>query len=257
MMIWLRSLVFQMYFFASVCVAALLVFLFGLFPYRLRFAIARAWGKSMLIAGKYLCGLDYRIEGMENMPDEASVIMIKHTTVFETYAQLAVFPPQTWVLKHELTWIPLFGWGLAAMKPIAIDRSAGHIAVNQVVEQGKQRLGEGIWVTVYPEGTRMPLGQTRRYGISGAVLAREAQCLIVPVAHNAGDFWPRRGLKKQPGLIRFCIGPPIAPKDRPPKEINLIVQQWVESKMCEISVGYQHAAAARSSVSSTRTNVEP
>lgn len=242
-MVWLRSLIFQVYFFASVCIAALLIFLFWLFPFRLRFAIARAWGKSMLVAGKWLCGLDYSIEGLENIPDTPSVIMIKHTTVFETYAQLAVFPPQTWVLKHELKWIPFFGWGLAAMKPIAIDRGAGHHAVQQVIEQGKARLAEGIWITIFPEGTRMPLGETRRYGVSGALLAIEAGVPILPVAHNAGDFWPRRGLKKEPGLIRFCIGKPIDSAGHSARELNQVVQDWVEGKMHEISIGYRDRPA--------------
>jgi 1-acyl-sn-glycerol-3-phosphate acyltransferase len=193
----------------------------------------------MLFVGKHLCGLDYVIEGRENIPDVPSIIMIKHTTVFETYAQLAIFPPQTWVLKHELKWIPFFGWGLAAMNPIAIDRGAGLHAVQQVVEQGKERLADGIWITIFPEGTRMPLGETKRYGISGALLAREAQVPILPVAHNAGDFWPRRGLKKEPGLIRVCIGPPIDPGDRSPRETNVVAQNWVEAKMREISIGYE------------------
>ena len=187
-----------------------------------------------------MCGFDYVIEGEENIPDEPSVILIKHTTVFEAYAQLAIFPPQTWVVKRELLWIPFFGWGLAAMRPIAIDRKAGHRSVNQVIEQGKERLSRGIWLTVFPEGTWMSLGKTRRYGVSGAALAKAAQCKIVPVAHNAGDFWPRRGFKKEPGIIRFCIGPPIGPSDRPAKEINLEVQDWIETKMLEISRGYQN-----------------
>ena len=238
-MVWFRSLLFQIYFYFSVCVASLTIFLLFFLPFPARFAIGRAWGHSMLIVGKYLCGLDYVIEGRENIPDEASVIMIKHTTVFETYAQLAIFPPQTWVLKRELKWIPFFGWGLAAMKPIAINRGAGVHAVRQVVEQGKDRLAEGIWVTIFPEGTRMPLGKTKRYGVSGAMLAQETQVPIVPVAHNAGDFWARRGLKKEPGLIQFCIGPPISPGDLEPREINLVVQEWIESKMREISIGYQ------------------
>jgi len=237
--IWIRSLLFQIYFFVSVCIAAMSIFLCGLFPYSFRFAIGRAWGKSMLAVGRYLCGLDYVIEGVENIPEEPSVILIKHTTVFETYAQLAIFPPQTWVVKRELLWIPFFGWGLAAMRPIAINRKAGRTSVNQVIEQGKDRLARGIWLTVFPEGTRMPLGETRRYGVSGAALAKAAQCKIVPVAHNAGDLWPRRGLKKEPGTIRFCIGPPIGPSDRPPKETNLEAQDWIETKMREISRGYQ------------------
>jgi len=238
LVIWVRSLLFQIYFYVSVCLAAMSIFVGWLLPYSVRFAIARAWGKSMLVVGKFLCGLDYVIEGKENIPAEPSVILIKHTTVFETYAQLAIFPPQTWVLKRELLWIPFFGWGLAAMRPIAINRRAGRASVSQVIDQGKERLASGVWVTVFPEGTRMPLGETRRYGVSGAATAKAANCKIVPVAHNAGDFWPRRGLKKEPGTIRFCIGPPICPDERPPKEINLVVQAWIENKMREISRGY-------------------
>jgi len=238
-MVWVRSLLFQIYFFVSVCVASMTIFVCGLLPFNTRFAIAKAWGHSMLVAGRVLCGLHWVVEGEENIPDVPTVIMIKHTTVFETYAQLAMFPPQTWVLKRELQWIPFFGWGLAAMKPIAIDRGAGMKAVQQVVDQGKERLEEGIWVTIFPEGTRVPLGETKRYGVSGALLAREAEVPILPVAHNAGDFWPRRGLKKEPGLIRVCIGPPIDPGDLSPKDLNLKVQEWVEAKMREISIGYQ------------------
>jgi 1-acyl-sn-glycerol-3-phosphate acyltransferase len=251
MMVWLRSFLFQVYFFASVCLHALTISVLFFMPYQFLFGIARAWGKSMLVVGKWLCGLDYVIEGTENIPDRPSVIMIKHTTVFETYAQLAIFPAQTWVLKRELQWVPIFGWGLATLKAIAINRGAGHTAVRQVIEQGKQRLADGIWVTIFPEGTRMPLGETRRYGISGAALACEAQVPVVPVAHNAGDFWPRRGLKKEPGLIRFCIGPPMMPGDLPPKQLNLQVQEWVENRMRDISVGYRDKPPFESGIKSS------
>lgn len=241
-MIWIRSVLFQVYFYVSVCFFATLCFISSIFPYKYRFVFARAWGKSMLWAGRVMCGLEYEVEGRENIPEETSIILIKHTTVFETYAQLAIFPPQTWVLKRELQWIPIFGWGLAAMKPIAINRAAGGTAVKQVIEQGKERLAEGIWITIFPEGTRMPAGETRRYGVSGAALAKEVGCPIVPVAHNAGDFWPRRGLRKKPGLIRFCIGPPHFAGDKSAKETNLEVQAWIEAKMAEISAGYQSKA---------------
>lgn len=238
-MVWVRSLLFQGYFYVSVCFFALLCFITAVFPYQFRFRFARMWGKSMLWAGKVMCGLDYVVEGAENIPAEPSVILIKHSTVFETYAQLAIFPAQTWVLKRELLWIPIFGWGLAAMKPIAINRGAGRLAVKQVIEQGKDRLAEGIWITIFPEGTRVSAGETKRYGVSGAALAKETGCPIVPVAHNAGDLWPRRGLRKRPGLIRFCIGPPILADDRSPKEINVVVQDWIENKMRDISSGYR------------------
>ena len=252
-MIWISSLIFQIYFFVSVTVAAILVCLCSLLPYLIRFRIAATWARSMLFVGKTVCGLQYVVEGWENIPDRTSIIMIKHTTVFEAYAQLAIFPPQTWVLKRELLWIPIIGWALAALKCIAINRSDGNQAVNQVINQGKQRLQEGIWVTIFPEGTRMPLGKTRRYGISGAALASQTQIPIVPVAHNAGDFWARRGLKKQPGLIHFCIGPAIAPGDLSAKELNIRVQTWVESRMSEISIGYPNMAAEKRATKSSES----
>ncbi|MEX2126400.1 MAG: lysophospholipid acyltransferase family protein [Woeseia sp.] len=233
-MLFIRSLVFQIYFFVSVSLFAIAIFVCWPFPYSVRFGLARGWGRTMLWGGRIICGLEYVVEGKDNIPHEPCVIMIKHSTVFEAYAQLAVFPPQTWVVKRELMWIPIFGWGLAALKPIAIDRGAGHTAVSQVIEQGRKKLAAGISVAIFPEGTRVLRGTTKKYGVSGAALAKDAQCRVVPVAHNAGDFWPRRSLIKRPGLIRFCIGPPIDTDRRSPKEINQAVREWIESKMAEI-----------------------
>ena len=136
--------------------------------------------------------------------------------------------------------IPLFGWGVGlVMKPIAIDRKAGASAVKQVIKQGRNRIERGLWLTIFPEGTRVPPGQTQRYGASGAAVAVETGCPVVPVAHNAGDFWTKRGLRKFPGHIRFCIGPPIDPAGRTPKEINALAQEWIENKMREISALYK------------------
>jgi 1-acyl-sn-glycerol-3-phosphate acyltransferase len=235
-MLLIRSLIFQVYFFASVLLFASAVFVSWPLPFAVRFGLARSWGASMLWAGRVICGLEYVVEGSENIPDEPCVIMIKHSTVFEAYAQLTVFPPQTWVVKRELMWIPIFGWGLAALKPIAINRQAGHTAVAQVIDQGLAKLAQGIWVTIFPEGTRVLPGMARKYGVSGAALAREAGCRVLPVAHNAGDFWPRRSLIKRPGVVRFCIGPPVESANRSPKEINQAVREWIESKMASISV---------------------
>lgn len=233
-MLLLRSLAFDVWFFVSVMAFASLVFLTWPFPYAVRYGLTRGWARGMLWAGRFFCGLDYSVEGLENLPDRPSVILAKHSTVFEAYALIAYLPRQTWVAKRELSWIPIFGWGFAALKPITIDRSAGGSAVAQVISQGKARLAEGIWVTVFPEGTRVPPGETRRYGISGAALARDAGCPIVPVAHNAGEFWPRRSVIKRPGRIRVCVGPPIEPGGRTPKETNVVVQEWIEAKMAEI-----------------------
>ena len=194
----------------------------------------------MLWAGRILCGLDWVVEGRENLPPSPSVLYIKHSSVFETYAQIGLFPRQTWVVKKELLFVPILGWGVAAMKCIAIDRGASGKSVRQVIQQGKERLAAGIWVTIFPEGTRMDRGETRRYGISGAALARDAGCLVVPVAQNAGNCFPRNGLPERPGLIRFCIGPPIDPSAQEPRETNQLAQAWIESKMAEISEGYEN-----------------
>jgi 1-acyl-sn-glycerol-3-phosphate acyltransferase len=157
--------------------------------------------------------------------------MWKHSSAWETIAQAAIFPPQAWVLKRELIWIPLVGWAIWLLKPIAINRKAGAAAVNQVVEQGTQRLAAGYWILFFPEGTRVGVGETRKYGVSGALLASRAGCKIVPVAHNAGKFWPRRGWLKQPGQIRVAIGPPIEAAGRDPRELNDEVRAWIEGKL--------------------------
>lgn len=200
-------------------------------PFRLRFVLARFWGAVLLWALKWTCRLDYRVEGLENLPPGSHVALWKHSSSWETIAMAVVFPRQVWVLKRELTWIPFVGWGILQMHAIAIDRKSGGSAVSQVIAQGTARLAEGSWVIIFPEGTRMPRGQTRKYGGSGALLAKEAGRLIVPVAHNSGDFWPRRGLLKKSGTIRVAIGPPISAVGREVRDINDSAQSWIEEKI--------------------------
>jgi 1-acyl-sn-glycerol-3-phosphate acyltransferase len=131
-------------------------------------------------------------------------------------------------------WVPVFGWVLWLLKPIAIDRKGGGAAVQQVLKQGQERLAQGLWVVIFPEGTRVPAGETRRYGMSGALLAAAAGLPIVPVAHNAGEFWPRRGLLKKPGTIRVVIGPPIATAGVEPRLLNERTQAWVENTLAAL-----------------------
>jgi len=241
-MLWLRGLLFTIVMYAAALVGSSLVVLLFWAPHSARWAVAKGWADTCLWAGRVICGLDVSTEGQENIPDEPCVFLIKHTTALETYWQIAALPPSSWVLKRELLWLPVFGWSLAVMKSIAIDRNAGGSAIKQVIEKGKVRIDSGMSVCIFPEGTRMPPGETRRYGVSGAALAHEAGCPIVPVAHNAGDLWPKRGMAKKPGKIRFCIGPPITPGDCKPKETNLLVQAWVEDKMNEVSSIYEDRA---------------
>ena len=198
-------------------------------PFRGRFALANLWASVLLLALKVICRLDYRVEGIENLPAEPSIVLMKHSSSWETFAQAALLPPQAWVLKRELTWIPFVGWGIRLLRAIAIDRGAGGAAVRQMIEQGRERLQAGVWIIVFPEGTRMAPGQTRRYGVGGAAVASETGALVVPVAHNAGYFWPRRGLMKKPGTIRVVIGKPIITLGRDAREINEEAQRFIEA----------------------------
>jgi 1-acyl-sn-glycerol-3-phosphate acyltransferase len=157
------------------------------------------------------------------------VVLVKHSSSWETFAQTVLFPPQAWVLKRELTWLPFVGWGVRLLRAISVDRGAGHVAVRSVLQQGKARLAEGLWVVIFPEGTRMPPGQTRKYGVSGALLAAENDRCVVPVAHDAGYYWPRRGFLKRAGTIRVVIGAPIVAAGREPRELNLAIQSWIEA----------------------------
>ncbi|MGH8495482.1 MAG: lysophospholipid acyltransferase family protein [Gammaproteobacteria bacterium] len=234
----LGSLVFTACLFLSVPVYATLVLLSAPLPHRLRYRIVLWWVDLILWLLKILCRLDYEVEGAEHIPDRPGIVFWKHSSAWETIAQCRIFPIQTWVLKRELMWAPFLGWALALLKPIAIQRGAGRSAVEQVLEQGRRRLGDGLWVAIFPEGTRVTPGTTRRYGISGALLAGKAGRPIVPVAHNAGDFWPRRGLMKRPGTVRVCIGPPIETAGREVPDINAEVQGWIEGRMAQISRHY-------------------
>ena len=237
---WLRSLLFLTFGLVSICLFATFALLVFWAPRSFLWGIVVTYCRLTLWAGDFFCGMKVVVEGAENLPDRPSVIMIKHTTTLETYGHVPMFPRTAWVLKREIIWMPVFGWVIGLLfRPIAIRRSARSAAVRQVIEQGKQKLAEGTWVTIFPEGTRMPPGETRRYGVSGAALAKEANVPIVPVAHNAGDLWRRREFTKRPGTVRFVIGPPISAQGRSPRDTNLIVQDWIEGKMREISSAYR------------------
>jgi 1-acyl-sn-glycerol-3-phosphate acyltransferase len=226
----LRSLTFTALFFAWTFVYAIFfVLVTWALPFGGRFALARLWARVTLLALKWICGLDYRVEGRDNLSAGPHVVLMKHSSAWETVAQTVLLPPHVWVLKRELLWIPVVGWGIQRLRAIAVNRGAAQRAVREVVSQGRHRLSQGLWVVIFPEGTRMPVGETRRYGASGALLAAEAGVAIVPVAHDAGRYWARRGLLKKPGTIRVVIGPPIATAGRSPRDINEEAQGWIEA----------------------------
>jgi 1-acyl-sn-glycerol-3-phosphate acyltransferase len=180
------------------------------------------------------CGLKFVVKGRENIPVGASVIMAKHQSAWETLALQQIFPPQVWVLKRELLRIPFFGWGLALLSPIAIDRAAAKEALNQLVQQGKSRLQQGFWVVIFPEGTRVPFGNRGKYRAGGAWLATQAQVPVVPVAHNAGAFWARNAFLKYPGTITVSIGQALhsTDYDHNPARLVRAAEAWIEAE-CE------------------------
>ena len=235
---WIASLLFTtLLFIWTLLFAAFFVVACLFLPLRERSVLVRTWTYVIFAMLKWICRLDYRVTGREHLPPGAHVALWKHSSAWETFAMIIICPPQAWVLKRELLWVPIVGWGIRQLHSIAIKRSSGHSAVKQVVDQGKQRLAEGLWVMIFPEGTRMAPGETRKYGVSGALLAREAGCLIVPVAHDSGYYWQRRGLLKKPGTIQVVIGKPIDPAGRDPRDVNEEAQAWVEGTIAALREG--------------------
>lgn len=214
---------------------------FPLSPHN-RYRVTSSWTFIMLFLLRNLCGIRYQIIGAENIPKTPSIVLSKHQSAWETLAFQKIFPPQVWVLKKELLRIPFFGWGLAMTSPIAIDRSAKKKALEQIVEQGKDRLKQGFWIVIFPEGTRIPPGQRGKYRIGGAWLATHTNTLVVPVAHNAGELWGRNSFIKYPGTITVSIGEPIDPTGMEPGELNAQVEAWIEFEMLRIGQKNQQKA---------------
>jgi 1-acyl-sn-glycerol-3-phosphate acyltransferase len=229
----IRSVLFTAFLMLSACVWGFTMALCFFLPDRMQFAMARSWARCVLWLLERVCGLKYRVEGRERIPAGNHIVMCKHTSAWETIALFVIFPPHVWVLKHELLWIPFMGWGLKRLRPIAIDRGAGHRAVNQVIEQGKERLAEGL----------VPVGENRKYGVSGALLATATGSLVIPVSHNAGTFWPRRGIVKKPGTIRMIIGEPVSAEGKNARDLNEEIRGVIEGGLARIDS--EAAAGAR------------
>lgn len=229
-----RTLVFAPFAILATALASLLVVLAAILPIRLRFAIIRVWYNTFLSLCAVLVGMRYRIVGRENIPDQACVILAKHESAWETIALQQIFPPAVFVLKKSLMKIPLLGWAFAACRMISIDRSAGKDALRQVAVQGKACLRDGISVVVFPEGTRTPPGEHRRFKPGGAHLAVSAGATVVPVAHNAGEFWTKR-FAKSAGEITVSIGPAIDTKDKTAEEVTRLAEDWIQAEMRRIA----------------------
>ena len=196
-----------------------------------RYRLISSYARTMIWLLGPICGIRHQVIGMENIPDKPCVVLCKHQSAWETLALQVILPPQAWVLKRELLWLPFFGWGLAMTSPIAINRSDGKGAVKQLLSQGKKRLAQGFFVVIFTEGTRIPYGQRGKYKIGGALLAASSKVPVLPIAHDAGRLWGRNSFIKRPGLITFSIGPVIPASGLKAEEINTRAEAWIEAEV--------------------------
>jgi len=205
-----------------------------------RYLIAAHWCKTIAYGARWICGIRWRVIGLENVPPDASahprVLMSKHSSTWETVALNLYFPPLAFVAKKELLSIPFFGWGFALASPITIDRSAGTDAMQHMAAQGRERFADGFWIVVYPEGTRIRAGTRARYKTGGARLALLLDVPLLPVAHNAGYLWPKGVFGKRPGTITLSIGPSIMPAGKDPQTLTAEIEQWIEAEVARLGL---------------------
>ena len=218
----------------STLIAVPITFILLTVPFPMRFRLVSNWARFNLWWLQVTCNINAEIEGLENIIDQPAIIMCKHQSVWETLMIQLLFPPQVWILKRELLWIPIYGWGLVTMRPIAIDRSLGIRSLKQIVRQGIERLNAGLWVVVFPEGTRIAPGERHKYHPGGGMLAEKSGCPVIPIAHNAGYLWPRNSFRKWPGTITMVIGSPIQPQGKKATQITGEVEEWIETTVAAL-----------------------
>lgn len=231
----LRSTLYQLILLIIVIPYSLLVLALAPLPRRARHRVIVAWPAFAAWLAQYVLGIRYEVHGRENIPTEPLVILSKHQSAWETLAFNTIFPPHVYVLKRELLWLPFLGWGLALMSPIAINRANRKAAMARLIELGGERLRQGFSIMIYPEGTRIPVGQRGNYRQGGAVLAVNNGVRVLPVAHNAGLVWPRNSFVKHPGKVTVVIGKPVETKGRRPEEVMRDVEDWIENEMLRLT----------------------
>lgn len=234
-MIFLRSVLFAIGMLIISPIFSILIIVIAPFTSSIaRSRMASYWAHCSLFWLKLTCNLGFEVRGRENIPNHPSIILCKHQSAWETIALQVIFPPQIWVLKRELLYIPIIGWAWMAMDTIPIDRSAGREALKKLVTYGKDRLAKGLWVVIFPEGTRIAPGQRGKYHIGGAWLAAHTQTTVVPVAHNAGLFWRKNAFLKYPGTITLSIGKPIETAGLKADALNQQVEDWIEAEQLKL-----------------------
>jgi 1-acyl-sn-glycerol-3-phosphate acyltransferase len=232
--LYVRALVFYVGVFALTIPFSLLALLLIPLPAVTRSCWVSGWAHAVMWWLKVTCNLRYEVTGRTHIPNNPSIILAKHQSAWETIAFQTIFPPQVWVLKRELLMIPFFGWALWAVGSIPIDRSSGREALKKLVNHGKNRLKRGLWVVIFPEGTRTAPGARGKYHIGGAWLASHTETTVVPVAHNAGRYWRKNSILKYPGVIQVVIGPPLETAGLKPDAVNKQVEEWIEAEMLHL-----------------------
>ncbi len=233
-MLILRSLLFYIgQIISTILIAPIGVIAFPL-DFKKRYYLITRWAVFNLWWLKICCNVTYEIKGKDNIPGKPCIVMSKHQSAFETLALQQIFIPQVWILKKELLQIPIYGWGLASMRPIAINRDSAIKSFRQIADQGCERLQKGYWVIIFPEGTRVAPNKKKKYLPGGGMLAEKSGAQVVPVAHNAGRLWPRNSMIKKPGLITIQIGPAIESENKCAKEITDEVENWIEKEIGEL-----------------------
>jgi len=230
-----RSLLFYLGMAISTMMWGPVVLLTFPFPLRFRYQVSQVWSRFNIWWLKKTCQTDCCLSGLEYLPSTPAIVMAKHQSTWETLFLHQFLPPMAIVLKRELLWVPFFGWALALISPISIDRNTSRLAIKQLLQQGQDHLDKGQWVLVFPEGTRIDPGMKKQYGIGGAMLAAHSGYPILPIAHNAGEYWPRRTFVKQPGTIQLVFGELIESTGYTARELNILTEGWIEDTVTRIS----------------------
>jgi len=234
-MLWIRSTIYFSYMVLSAMFFGPLAALIRALPFEKRAGYIALFAKSNIWVLERVCGLKYEVEGIENIPQGGFICMSKHQSTWETYAFQKILPPITWILKKELLRVPFFGWGLAALEPIAIERGSGKKAIMQINREGKDRLDKGRMVLIFPEGTRIAPGERGEYKVGGGMLAAKTGYPVIPVAHNAGEYWAKHSFIKKPGTIKIVIGKAIDSQGKKAGQIMQEVENAIEGEMAKIT----------------------
>lgn len=230
------SLFYTAYTIVTIVWGTLSILIGWLLPYRLRFRfIIGIWTRMVLLLLRLICGIRHEVHGLEHIPDEPCILFCKHESTWETLALQSMFSPQATLIKRELLNIPFFGWAFRLLRPIAINRKEPRAALKQLIREGRDRLNNGVWVLLFPEGTRTAPGEVKPFQMGGSVLAASADQPVLVIAHNAGSFWPAREFIKQPGTVQVRIGPPIDTTGMKAKEINERAHQLMQALTNELN----------------------